>query len=161
MPLVKVYLHFVWSTKGRYPYLNTPDLRMRMWQHIKEHAGENQIFIDRINGYAEHCHCLISLGISQTIQKTVQILKGESSCWANRQKLCEENFAWQDGYFASSVSASMLERVRIYIENQESHHTHKSFQQEYDEFLARYGFEAIAGKVSAKAGGFNPPLTPR
>ena len=141
MPFVKVYIHFVWSTKNRAPFLNSFELRKRMWRHIKENSIEKGIFIDTINGYEEHCHCLISLGIDQTISKMIQLLKGESSYWINKQKLCKQKFEWQDEFFAVSVSESSLDRVREYIKNQESHHEKKSFQQEYNEFIEKYGFQ--------------------
>jgi hypothetical protein len=35
----------------------------------------------------------------------------------------------------------MLDKVREYIKNQEEHHTKKTFLQEYDEFIDKYGFE--------------------
>ncbi len=140
MPFVKVYIHFVWSTKNREPFLNSFELRKRMWRYIKENSIEKGIFIDTINGYEEHCHCLISLGIDQTISKVIQLLKGESSYWINKQKICKGKFEWQDEFFAVSVSESSLDKVREYIKNQESHHGNKTFQQEYDEFIEKYGF---------------------
>jgi REP element-mobilizing transposase RayT len=145
MPFVKVYIHFVWSTKNRYPYLNTNELRVKVWNHIRENAKAKGIFIDFINGYADHCHCLISLGIDQTIQKVMQLIKGESSFWINKNKLTIDKFEWQDEYFAVSVSESMLDKVRDYIKNQEEHHRKKTFQEEYDEFISKYGFEKYEG----------------
>src|SRR5687768_15836329 len=118
MPHIKIMIHFVWSTKDREPYLSSPELRKRVWKHIRENAVEKGIFIDMINGYQEYCHCLISLGIDQTISKVMQLLKGESSYWINKNKLCCEKFEWQDDYFASSVSESLVSRVREYIKNQ-------------------------------------------
>ena len=141
MPFVKVYIHYVWSTKNREPFLGGPELRKQVWQHIRENAHEKKIYIDFINGYSEHCHCLISLGIDQTIQKVAQLIKGESSFWINKQGLIKQKFEWQDEYFAVSVSESMIERVREYIRNQEEHHHHKTFQQEYDEFICKYNFK--------------------
>lgn len=71
----------------------------------------------------------------------MQLIKGESSFWINRQGLCKEKFEWQDEYFAVSVSQSMLNRVRNYIKNQEEHHKHKTFKEEYQEFMNKYGFD--------------------
>jgi REP element-mobilizing transposase RayT len=68
MPFVKVYTHFVWSTKDRARLLNSAELRRKVWEHIKENAVEKRIFIDTINGYEEHCHCLISMRTDQTTQ---------------------------------------------------------------------------------------------
>jgi len=145
MPFVKVYIHFVWSTKNRYPYLNTRELRVKVWNHIRENAKAKGIFIDFINGYTDHCHCLISLGTDQTIQKVMQLIKGESSFWINKNKLTIDKFEWQDEYFAVSVSESMVDKVRDYIKNQEEHHRKKTFQEEYDEFISKYGFEKFEG----------------
>jgi len=125
--------------------LNTKELREKVWNHIRENAKSKGIFIDFINGYADHCHCLISLGIDQSIQKIIQLIKGESSYWINKNKLTKEKFEWQDEYFAVSVSESMLEKVREYIKKQEEHHRKKTFQEEYEEFILKYGFEKNKG----------------
>jgi REP element-mobilizing transposase RayT len=114
-----------------------------MWRHIKENAVEKGIFIVFVNGYSDHCHCLVSLGSDQTIQKVMQLIKGESSFWINKSNLISEKFEWQDEYFAVSVSESMIDRVRGYIEKQEEHHQKKTFQQEYDELIEKYGFEKL------------------
>jgi REP element-mobilizing transposase RayT len=141
MSFIKVYIHFVWSTKNRYPYLNSKALRQKVWHHIKENAKEKGIFVDFVNGYNDHCHCLVSLGVDQTIQKVMQMIKGESSFWINKNNLTTEKFEWQDEYFAVSVSESIIDTVRNYIKNQEEHHRKKTFQQEYDAFVDKYGFE--------------------
>ena len=141
MPFIKVYIHFVWSTKNRVPFLSTKEMRQKVWNHIRENAKEKNIFIDFINGYDDHCHCLVSLGVDQTIEKVMQLIKGESSFWINKQNLTPEKFEWQDEYFAVSVSESMIDKVRNYIKNQEEHHKQKTFQEEYDEFISKYGFQ--------------------
>ncbi|OAZ02856.1 IS200/IS605 family transposase [Flavobacterium succinicans] len=146
MPFVKVYLHCVWSTKNRIPYLDSIELRQKVWNHIRENAIQKGIYIDFINGYSDHCHCLISLGVDQNIQKVMQLIKGESSFWINKNELTKEKFQWQEEYFAVSVSESILNKVREYIKNQEEHHKKKSFQEEYDEFILKYGFKMVDNK---------------
>jgi REP element-mobilizing transposase RayT len=141
MSFIKIYVHLVFSTKNRAPYLNTFDLRIKVWKHIKEYASEKGVFLDMINGYSDHCHCLISLGSNQNIEKIVQLLKGESSYWINKQRLTKDKFSWQDEYFAVSVSETRLDTVRNYIKNQEQHHQKKSFADEYQEFLEKYNFK--------------------
>jgi hypothetical protein len=49
----------------------------------------------------------------------MQLIKGESSYWINKEQLLNRKFEWQDEYFAVSVSESMLDKVRNYIKNQE------------------------------------------
>ncbi|MDN3657025.1 IS200/IS605 family transposase [Ferruginibacter paludis] len=141
MPFVSVYIHFVWSTKDRVPYLENKTIRDAMWQHIRDNGKAKGIFIDFVNGHTDHCHCLVSLGTEQTISKIMQLIKGEAAFWFNKQHFITEKLAWQDEYFAVSVSESALNIVRNYIKNQEEHHKKKTFQQEYDEFLTKYGFQ--------------------
>ena len=143
MPFIKIYIHLVFSTLNRKSFLNSSDLRIKLWKHIKENSTKKGIFIDMVNGYSDHCHCLISLGSNQTIEKIVQLIKGESSYWINKNELTKEKFAWQDEYFAVSVSESMIENVRNYIKNQEKHHQKKSFSEEYQEFIEKYNFEKL------------------
>lgn len=148
MPYLKIYIHFVWSTKNREPFLNTIESRQKVWQHIKENAKSKGIYIDFINGYEDHCHCLISLGINQSVDKVMQLIKGESSFWINKNKelfpnLNGRKFEWQDEYFALSVSESVLDRVRNYVKNQEEHHKKKTFQNEYDEIIQKYNIKIL------------------
>src|SRR6266513_3128948 len=143
MSYLKVWIHLVWSTKNRKPLL-LKEVRSILFPHIKKNAKEKGIYIDFINGYTDHIHILISLNREQSISGIVQLIKGESSYWVNQQKLIPERFGWQDQYFAVSVSESGINKVREYIKNQEEHHKKKTFQQEYEEFMQKYGFKIIS-----------------
>ena len=88
----------------------------------------------------QHCHCLVSLGVDQTISKVMQLIKGESAFWFNKQGSSKQKLEWQDEYFAVSVGESYLNSVRTYIDNQLEHHQKKTFQQEYQEFISNYEF---------------------
>ena len=140
MPWVKVWIHFVWSTKNREPYLHD-EIRAKVFGHIRENAREKGIHIDFINRYVEHVHCLISLGTDQTIEKIMQLIKGESSFWINKSGLCKTKFGWQDEFFAVSVSEANVPGVRKYIANQEEHHRTKSLEDEFEGFMKRAGFQ--------------------
>ena len=117
------------------------DVRQNVLAHIRQNAENKGIYIDFINGHLEHIHCLISMGSGQNIDKILMLLKGESSYWINKNNFFKMKFEWQEEYFAVSVSESSVNRVRDYIKNQEEHHKRKSFQEEYDEFKRKYGFE--------------------
>jgi putative transposase len=139
---IKIWVHLVWTTKGRVPILTT-DIRKQVFDHIRENARNKHIHLDFINGHLEHVHCLISLGSGENIDKILMLLKGESSNWINKNCLATKKFEWQDEYFAVSVSESEVNRVRNYIKNQEEHHRKKTFQEEVDEFIHRYGFDTF------------------
>ena len=135
-----LYLSFlVFSTKNREPYLQN-EIRKNIFKHIKQNSEEKGIWMDCINGFSDHIHCLISINKEQTISKIAQLIKGESSYWINKSQLTNKKFIWQDDYWAVSVSESHLESVRNYILNQEEHHKVKSFSEELSEFLKKYGW---------------------
>jgi putative transposase len=140
MSFVKIWVHIVFATKNREPLIKK-GFRNNLYKHIIQNCKEKEIFLQAINGYSEHIHCLISLSKDQTISKVVQLIKGESSFWINQTDLINEKFTWQDDYFAVSVSESQVESVVNYINNQEKHHSKKSFDEEVNEFLNRYGWE--------------------
>jgi REP element-mobilizing transposase RayT len=136
----------VFSTKNREPFLNSSELRRNVFEHIKNNAEEKGIWLDCINGYQEHAHCLISLGKEQTISKVAQLIKGESSYWINQHNLTSEKFVWQDDYWIVGVSESHLESVRKYIHNQEIHHSNQSFESEINNFMEKYGWSFLKEK---------------
>jgi putative transposase len=142
MSFVKIWIHLVFSTKNREPWLKE-EIRYKVHQHIIQNCKEKEIFLQAINGYTEHLHCLISLGKDQNISKIAQLIKGESSFWINKNDVLSEKFSWQDDYFAVSVSESQVESVVKYIKNQKIHHSKKSFDQEVEEFIVKYGFKII------------------
>ena len=78
MPYIKVWIHYVWSTKNREAIL-TDNFRDPLFDHIKQNARVKNIYLDRVNGYYDHVHCLISLGSDQTLEKIAQLIKGDSS----------------------------------------------------------------------------------
>ena len=120
-------------------------MRRQVFKHIKENGLEKDIYINFVNGYIDHVHCLIVLNANQTIAKILQLLKGESSFWINKNNLCKQYFEWKDKYFAVSVSESSVGAVREYIKNRETHHRKKTFEEQYDEFTRKYGFVLIKG----------------
>ncbi|OQX76670.1 MAG: transposase [Bacteroidetes bacterium 4484_276] len=140
MPHLRVWIHYVWSTKKRKP-LMTKNIRRQIFDHIRENAKTKNIHLDFINGYTEHVHCLISMNANQTLAEIAQLIKGESSFWINKNKLTREKFGWQRRYWAVSVSHSDVDRVRDYIKNQESHHQQQTYAKEVDEIVEKFGFE--------------------
>jgi REP element-mobilizing transposase RayT len=108
-------------------------------------AKEKGIFIDTINGDKQHLHALISLTAIQSTAEVMQLIKGESSFWINKNTIVKGDFHWADKYYAVSVSDWDVDSVRNYIKNQEEHHRKETYNEECDEFVKKYGFERIAG----------------
>ena len=144
MSYVKNWLHCVWGTKNRTPFLN-PEVRANLIIHIKENAREKGIFLDSINGHREHLHCLISLDPDHSLSKVIMLIKGESSFWINKNKLTGYKFEWAEEYYAASVSSSHINKVREYIRTQEEHHRKKSWAYQYNELISGCGLTNSEG----------------
>ena len=143
MPFTNILIHYIWSTKNREKSI-TRNLKPVLLKHIKSNSIEKGIFIDTMNCVDDHIHLLVSLGRDQSVSKVAQLIKGESAHWLNLAEndgLINNKFEWQDEYMAISVSQSVANKVRTYIQNQEEHHQTKTFQQEYDGFMKVNGFK--------------------
>lgn len=142
MPYLKIWIHAVWAVKKREKVLHA-STRDDFFTHIHENALQKGILMDCVNGFQEHVHCLFRLKNDQTVKKIMQLIKGESSHWANKRNLTSKKLLWQEEYFAVSVSESQVSTVRNYIANQNELHKMKTFTQEYNEFVDKYGFQVF------------------
>ena len=142
MSYVKIWLHTVWATKNRTPYLK-PAIRKEVFKHIRSNATSNGIYVDFINGYYDHVHCLISLTARQSIAEIMRIIKGESSFWINKNQFLDEKFGWQNEYYAASISKREIDRTRDYIRNQEAHHKEQLLEEELKIMQEEYGLERM------------------
>ena len=91
MSFVKIWIHATWSTKKRFPFLEK-SIRNRVFEHIYNNAQDKGILIVAVNGHKDHVHCLFRLKNDQTISKVIQMIKGESSFWINKEKLTNYQF---------------------------------------------------------------------
>jgi len=139
MAFVKIWIHAVWGTKNRETVLENGILES-VCNHIIENGKLKGIFIESLNGYSDHLHCLMLLNAHTSISKQMQLIKGESSFWINKNKVIKGKFEWADEYFASSVSEDKLDIVKAYILNQQEHHKKVTFKDEYEKFLKHFGF---------------------
>ena len=140
MSYLKIMVHSVWGTYNHEKVL-TPGIMNNLFEHIRENARLKNIHIDFINGHLDHVHCLISLNAFQNIATVMQLIKGESSFWANKEKLLNHKLEWAEDYYAGSVSLTSVDKVRDYIRNQQEHHRKMTFQEEYEKFIKIYGLE--------------------
>ena len=139
--LVQIYVHIVFSTKHRKPFLKDDDVRDRLHAYVKgicDNQGSPSL---QIGGVADHVHILCRL--SKTIEVAVLIreLKRDSSKWIKGAKSELGEFHWQSGYGAFSVSPSHVPGLIDYILNQEGHHRHETFQDEFRRLCKKYGVE--------------------
>ena len=137
--LARVVLHVVFSTKGRIPFLKDADVRTELHAYmagILQNIGCEPVVI---NGVEDHMHVLCNLSRTTTIADLVEEAKKSSSRWIKTKGAAYQDFQWQAGYGAFSVSQSNVEQVRLYVENQEEHHRTLTFQDEFRALCRKHG----------------------
>lgn len=131
------YLHCVWSTKERRPFI-TPELQNRLWPYLGGIARANKMIAVEIDGVEDHVHALLALPSTISISKAVQLLKGNSSKWIHETFPEHRAFEWQEGYGAFSVGISGVPATINYIKGQAEHHRKQSFKEELIDFLKKH-----------------------
>jgi putative transposase len=139
--LAQIYLHIVFSTKGRRPWLKQDALREELHAYLGGTCNQLDCPVLRVGGVADHVHILCRLGRSITIADLVRELKRESSKWIKSRATAAKEFRWQNGYGAFSISPGHVPGLRAYIDGQEEHHKEETFQDELRRLFKKYGLE--------------------
>jgi len=139
--LAQIYLHVVFSTKNRRPFLVDPEIRDEMHRFLGGACKKLDSPVLRVGGVADHVHVLCRLGKTMAPAVLVKELKRASSSWAKTNGPGLREFYWQNGYAAFSVSPGHVEPLREYIGRQEEHHRKVTFQDEFRRLLKKYGLE--------------------
>ena len=113
MSFVKIWVHAVWGTKNREAIL-VKQSRNVIYQHVCSNALAKGFYITEINGYNEHIHFLMPLKADWSIAKQMNMVKGESAHWVNKNGILQRKLEWADEYFAASVSEDKMGIVRNY-----------------------------------------------
>jgi putative transposase len=139
--LVQIYVHIVFSTKGRAPFLKDRDFRERLHAYLNgicDNQGSPSL---RIGGTEDHVHILCRLSTTLDVSTLIRELKRDSSKWIKDENPRLADFYWQQGYGAFSVSPSHVDALVQYIVNQEEHHRHETFQDEFRRLCKKYSVE--------------------
>jgi REP element-mobilizing transposase RayT len=120
-PWTEVYLHVVWSTWRRQPFI-TPDLQQRIYGALANQCVEVGADVIAIGGMPDHVHVFVRMPTTIAIAEFVRRLKGASSHLVTHELKWPEPFKWQGGYGVFSVSKRHVPLIRSYVLNQEQHH---------------------------------------
>ena len=138
--LVQNYMHIVFSTKYRQPLIHPP-LEEELHAYLGGTCNKLDCQSIIVGGYTDHIHILCKLSKKIALIKLLEEVKSHSSKWIKTKGEGYENFYWQGGYGAFSVSPFNEEMVKNYIANQHRHHSKQTFQDEYRGFLKDYDVE--------------------
>ena len=136
----KLYYHCVFSTKNHQPFLRG-DVSEKLDLYLVGIARNNNMFLIRSGGVADHRHLLLELKPNMSVSDAMRLLKSNSSKWIRETYPELAEFGWQEGYSTFSVSASVKESVIKYINGQVEHHRKMSFEEELHVLLERHGIQ--------------------
>jgi len=136
---LSLHCHVIFGTKHQRPLI-LPEWRPRFHAYIGGTIRALNVVPEAVGGVADHVHLLIGIRATHRLADVMRDVKRVSSAWVH-ETIGNIQFEWQDGYGAFSVSASVLEKVKHYIANQEDHHRKITFQEEYVEMLQASGVE--------------------
>jgi len=139
----RIWMHYTWSPKNRAPILSKKLLTVLKERLKSKYPKGGEIYVDTVNGIADHIHLLVGLKPTISASKAANQLKGESSHWINSNDIIPQKFAWQEGFGVASVSHSGVQRVRKYIFDQEEHHRKLTYEEEIRKFLKAFEIEII------------------
>ena len=153
----QLYVHIVFSVKGRHALIPKHH-KSELHKYITGIITNKKQKLIQINSMPDHIHILIGMTPDVALSGLVKDIKVNSTRFINQKRWTVGQFAWQEGFGAFSYSHSQIPQVAAYIENQEVHHSHQTFRDEYLKFLERfevaydlkYVFDAVADPSSGE-----------
>lgn len=133
----QIHIQCVMAVKYRASLIQ-PDWKDQLQKYITgivQNYGHKML---AINNMPDHLHMFFGFRPNQSLSDLMRIVKSESSGWINDKHFTPAVFNWQEGYGAFSYSRSQAPRVVEYVMNQEEHHRHKTFLEEYEQFLKQF-----------------------
>src|SRR5262245_32533087 len=104
--LAQIYVHIVFSTKNRTPWLNDASLRRELHRYLHGACRNQECPALAVGGVEDHVHLLIRLGKTTSVSELIRENKTEATRWVRAKTNDLAEFYWQNGYGAFSVSPS-------------------------------------------------------
>ncbi len=130
----QIHIHTVFAVQNRMSQINK-SWQERLYKYIISIIQKHGHKVLAIGGMPDHIHILFGFRPTQALSNLIQEVKRDSSEWINKERLITGRFSWQEGYGAFSYSKSHISQVANYIETQETHHSKKTFLEEYKKIL--------------------------
>jgi REP element-mobilizing transposase RayT len=133
----QIYIQTVFAVSNRQSLI-TPEFKEDLYKYVSGIVRNQGQKLIAINGVADHLHILIGLRPAMALADLVQEIKADSTNFINKKRWVRGRFSWQEGYGAFSYGHSQLDTIIRYIQNQEKHHSRRSFREEYLTLLRRF-----------------------
>lgn len=133
----QIYIQTVFAVSNRQSLIK-PEFREELYKYITGIVKNQGQKLISINGVLDHIHILIGLRPAMALADLVQEIKADSTNFINKKKWLRGRFSWQEGYGAFSYGHSQLDTIIRYIQNQEKHHSRRTFRDEYLTLLRKF-----------------------
>jgi putative transposase len=136
----QIYLQVVFSVQGRQSFIPT-EHKEELYKYVSGIVKNKGQKLIAINGMPEHIHIFLGMKPDIALSDLVRDIKNNSSKFANDKKWIGSKFHWQEGFGAFSYGHSQIDAVVRYIQNQERHHSKRTFEEEYYDMLKKFNVE--------------------
>lgn len=133
----QIYIQIVFAVQGRQNLIDSKR-KEELHKYITGIITRNGQKLLAIHCMPDHTHILVGLKPNMALSNLVGDIKAGSTNHINENRWVTGRFSWQEGFGAFSYAHSQLAAVIHYIQNQEEHHRHKGFREEYVEFLEKF-----------------------
>jgi REP element-mobilizing transposase RayT len=133
----QIYIQTVFAEENRLSLIR-PKFKEDLYKYITGIVRNQGQKVISINGMPDHLHILIGLKPAMALADLVREIKADSSNFVNKNNWVRGKFSWQEGYGAFSYGHSQLNTIIRHIQNQERHHSRRSFKDEYLALLRKF-----------------------
>jgi REP element-mobilizing transposase RayT len=154
--LAAVYLHLVFSTKHRQPFLRDKKIRNESRRYVGGISKNLDCPSLIVGGVEDHVHLLCRFGRKIAIADWAKELKRVSNLWLKEKNRQFVHFQWQGRYAVFSKDAEDLEQIKHDIANQRGAPSNLEFSRRTSRIAPR----ALLGMGCAIRQGMNPKGIP-
>jgi putative transposase len=133
----QIYIQTVFAVSNRQSLIK-PEFKADLYKYVSGIVRNQGQKLITINGVADHVHLLIGLRPAMALADLVQEIKADSTNFINKKRWVRGRFSWQEGNGAFSYGHSQLDTIIRYIQNQEKHHSRRTFRDEYLTLLRKF-----------------------
>jgi putative transposase len=130
----QIYVHLILAFQENFKLLQTNEREEVLKTLTQIINGYKQSVIEA-NCMFDHVHVLLEIDPDITLASLVEEVQKKAAEFVNGKKWYSSKFGWQPGFGAFTFSGSELDKVILYVQNQDKTHEMKSLQEEYTDWL--------------------------
>lgn len=136
----KILLHVVFAVKHRDASIS-PLWATELYSYFAAALRNHGSYALEIGGIENHVHIFFDYNPKVPLPDMIRDMKSFSSKFINEHHILPCRFEWQRGYACFSYSASQIDAVKRYIQNQYEHHRGCSLADEVKNMLSKFGID--------------------